>query len=110
MKTPKETGLLITACAAGAVIAGFAQQAPKQLTARELFYSASVSKPNVPRPQTTPQKSTPPKQTAPPPSTQATPPRQVPAVPALSAPVPSSTSAPIVTASDRVQTAPPPAT
>lgn len=106
MHAPKATGLLITACAAGAALVGFAQQAPKQLTARELFYSAAVTKPSVPRPQAGPQKSAPtPVRVTPPPSnttsTPSTPPKsaQPMATPA------SSTSAPIINASDRVQTA-----
>src|SRR5262245_50908957 len=108
MKTPKTAGLLITACAAGAAIVAFAQQAPKQLTARELFYSATVSKPPVPRPQSTPQKAAP---KATPPATvasaQAAPPKAPAANPPVQTPAatPSSTSAPIVMASDRVQTA-----
>jgi len=112
MSTPKSTGLLITACAAGAALVGFAQQAPKQLTARELFYTAAVTKPSVPRPQAAPQKSSVAKTTPPAvsPSTQATPPKSSPvdSRPVVSSP--SQTSAPIITASDRPQTAAPPET
>ncbi len=111
MPTPKVTGLLITTCAAGAALVAFAQQAPKQLTARELFYSAAVTKPAVTRPQANPQKSTPVRVVTPPPSTsttQATPPKtSAPDRPAVSTPV-STTTAPIITASDRTQTAAPP--
>jgi hypothetical protein len=60
--------LLISLCALGGGVAAIAQQAPKQFTARELFYSAAVApKPGVPRPQistTTPGPRPAPKQTA----------------------------------------------
>jgi hypothetical protein len=60
--------LLISLSAAGAAFLALAQQAPKQFTARELFYAAAVPpKPNVPRPQaanTTAPPRTPSKQTA----------------------------------------------
>jgi len=67
------SGLLIALSAAGAAFLASAQQAPKQFTARELFYSAAVSpRPNVPRPQATNNTPPPrplPKQTATAPST-----------------------------------------
>ena len=51
MTMPKTTGFLISLCAAGAAYVALAQPPQKQLTARELFYSAAAAKPSVPRPQ-----------------------------------------------------------
>src|SRR6185503_2142448 len=108
MNLPKTTGFLIAGMA-GVGLVSLAQQ-PKQLTARELFYSASASaKPSPPRSQDPPPpapKKAPPKatqivDTAPPAGKQPSPPK------GSTAPV-STTSAPIVLATDRPATAPAP--
>jgi hypothetical protein len=108
------SGLLFSLCAASAAFVAIAQQAPKQFTARELFYSAAVvSQPKAPRPQATnitPAPRTPPKQTATAPSTPPTPRPQTadPKPPRSTPPAPGKSDV-ILAADQRPSTAPAPA-
>jgi hypothetical protein len=109
MLSPKTTGLFIAACAAGSALVVFAQQ-PKELTARELFYSASTS-PRPPRPSGAPVPNPPPKKSPPPQVANNTPPPSTPTPnrPAVTPPpvAPPVTSAPVINAAEK-KTAPPP--